>query len=166
VSGQLHTLAVLNPGKITLVPTECKAMCASQPVRMFWRRQQSLVPARIWTLTHAACSPVTTQTTLSLYDMYYSVIHWFPVTNIFSSDLIIILISTCLTRVNRFIRSDSTIVQLQSYGICVHGQLERQQCRLTFYKYEFVFLPQHIAAKPFNATFYMNFHTMYNTSNP
>jgi len=47
-----------------------------------------------------------------------------------------------------------------------HGQLDRQQYRLTFYEHEFVFLPQHITATPFKATFYTHFHTLYDNSNP
>jgi hypothetical protein len=46
VSGQLHTIAALPPGKVPPVPTGQEADCAQELVWMLWSREKSLAPGQ------------------------------------------------------------------------------------------------------------------------
>ena len=60
-----HHIAAFYPGERTLVPTEQQARWDLQPIRMTWRRDKYLAPARTWTPDWPWHSLFTTQTMLS-----------------------------------------------------------------------------------------------------
>jgi hypothetical protein len=71
MSGQHH--AVL-PQERTVVPSEQEAAWTPEPVRMIWRREKSLVPARIQTQDHPAPGLITIPTTVSQLPENYTTV--------------------------------------------------------------------------------------------
>jgi hypothetical protein len=58
VSGQLHTLVALTPGKEPLVPIGQEAVWVPEPVWTLWWREKFPTPAGTRTLDHPASSPM------------------------------------------------------------------------------------------------------------
>jgi hypothetical protein len=81
VSGQLHALAALPPGKESPEPFDQEAGWFPEPVWTFWRTESSLALAGNGTLYCPPCSLVTRLTTLS----------WLTRLNLSALDLISIL---------------------------------------------------------------------------